>query len=74
MKLFVWLCPVDQWNHGLLVAQAHNVAEAVALLKRRGVPEHYFTDDGGFLTEDGVIYPITHAGPAAAYVLGGLGG
>lgn len=73
MKLFVWLLEIDTWNHGLAVAMAVDVQDAVKLLIRRGIPEHYFTDDGGIMMESSVVYPIVHENAAAAFVFGGAG-
>ena len=50
---------------------ANSPKEAVQLLIRRGLPEHYFTADGGIMLEDRVVYPIVHERPAAAFVFGG---
>ena len=71
MKLYVWVCSLDEWTNGLAVAMANSKEEAVQLLIRRGLPEHYFTHDGGIMTEDSIIYPIVHERPAAAFVFGG---
>ena len=71
MKLYVWVCALNEWSDGLAVAMASSRQEAVQLLIRRGLPEHYFTDDGGIMLEDRVVYPVIHERAAAAFVFGG---
>ena len=71
MKMYVWVFALSEWSDGLAVAMANSRQEAVQLLIRRGLPEHYFTPDGGIMLEDRVVYPIVHERPAAAFVFGG---
>lgn len=51
---------------------APTLKEAVAALIEEGMPEHYFTSDGGIMTETQVIRPTVHTEIAAAFVLGGV--
>lgn len=70
MKLYVWVCSLDEWTNGLAVAMANSPEEAKQLLIKRGLPEHYFSGHG-IMTEDRVVMPIVHEHPAAAFVFGG---
>lgn len=59
------------YTNGLAVAMAEDLKQAVEALIDEGLPEHYFTKQGGILTENTVVMPQVYETAAAAFVFGG---
>ncbi len=67
MKLFVWQCPLSEFNSGLAVAMATDLAEAQKVLVAAGLPEHYFCPRGGIMTDTAIVYPKVYECPTGAF-------